>query len=624
MKRRQAAPPRTSWAERPVLLSQTSRPGAVRARLTRDALRDAWIILAVNMNAAIFFGMAPLTAGYGAAESLIFLGVQFAATTAGVGILLAATLWTRGPVSLRRARRTMLAKDLALAAGWGGSSILFLSPSAFETNILVLLLLTSVATISAAFSAWSPVALALARAALFTPAVVWLAIVAPPYWGLMVGLAGFAAAITQVVGQAIYSGHLLRADQAVALARARDALADRSASLEAALTEARESRADAMREAALREQFMRAVTHDLRQPVGALGLYLSEAARRAPELADALDPARSCVVSANTIIDSVAQVALIADGLPEPRLAPVALNPLFEKLEEETRALARHYRLGVRRAPTGLSVMADPDLLERALRNLLHNALQYAGTGDVLIGARRRGARVSVEVWDCGPGVPAAERAAIFDAFHQLPRDGRRGLGNVGLGLSIVRDFSAAMGGAASLCSREGKGSRFSILLPATAPSPVHEPADLRGFDILIVDDDLLAAQDLAAAVKALGAGARAVVDGRAIRALGSEGVAGSDALVLDCRLAPGFSGFDLLARLGAAAPPVVLVTSAADGALRAQAQAAGLTILEKPVSAPVLGAALREGLSQSGEAARPGRGDRLHPVADVETPENL
>ncbi|MEM8754215.1 MAG: HAMP domain-containing sensor histidine kinase, partial [Pseudomonadota bacterium] len=493
---REAASPR-----RPVFLSQTRRPEAVREMLIRDGLRDGWIVLAVNMNAAIFFGLAPLTAGYGAAEALIFLGAQIFATSAAIVILLAAMLRRGGEIGLGGARATTAATDLLLAAAWGGSALLFLSPEAFETNILILLLLTAFAVISAAFSARSPKTLGWGRCMLFGPAVLWLAAVEPPYWGLLIGLAVFAAAVSQVVGHAIYAQHLLQADQAIELAEARDKLAERSILLEGALAAARDGRAAAEREADLRERFMQAVTHDLRQPIGALGLYLKEASRRAPEAAEALDPARSCVVSAGAIIDSVSQVALIADGAPRPRIAPTPLAPLFERLEAETRALAAHHGVRLRRAPTSLAVAADAEMLARAVRNLVHNALQYAGGGAVLIGARRRGERVAIEVWDEGPGVPEGERAAIFEPFRRAAADGRRGLGNVGLGLSVVRSFAEAMGGEAALCSVEGRGARFSILLPAACEGPARRAA-FEG-EALAVDDDPAAAAALAKALRA-------------------------------------------------------------------------------------------------------------------------
>lgn len=571
---------------RPVSLSQTRRPASVRRYLVGQAARDGWVVVAVNFNAAIFLGLVPLTAGYGALDSLILLGVQ--STTS----IFAATILLFLSFDAERSRVTGMGTfraavwlsigEIAMMLGWGWPAARFLDAGSFETDMLVVLMLTVIGAISAALSGRLPTALAIGRVALFGPTLIWILWARPEGWLLLSALTVFAAGVTMAVGYATYIQHLAQASQSVRLSETRDALRD-------ALTETERARAQALREVAMRERFMHSVTHDLRQPVGALGFYLDDIARKAPEADEAVRAARSCVISANTVIDSVAQIALVADGLPPAVLAPVPLDPLLGRLVVETRALAAHHGLKLRRGRTTLWVLADADRLERTLRNLIHNAIQNTEAGGVLIGARRRGETVTIEVWDTGRGVPPEEREAIFEAFRQGPAARGRALGSVGLGLATVRDFTASMGGTVTLDSRVGAGSRFAVALPRAAPGASAEtgPGRLDGRRVLVVDDDPAYAARLVDALRGAGAIAEALTDAAEIRALPEAGFAlegpdRAEALVLDIHLGPGLDGVELHAALGAEAPPTLLVTAALDEATEARARTAGLRVMRK------------------------------------------
>lgn len=584
-------------ARRPIMLSQTRRPASVRRQLVSGSVRDGWIVVVINFNAAIFFGLVPLTAGYGAVESLIFLGVQTGASSVAVAILLILSMRPAGEretgARVRGQVRLLVIADTAIMVGWGGSALLFLAPDAFERNMLVILMLTTIGVITAALSSRLPESLLLGRAALFLPLIAYLMAGPLEHRELLAALASFAAATTLAVGYALHLQHLSQAALAVHLRETRDALGE-------ALTSAERSAELARRETDMRERFMRSVTHDLRQPVGALGLHLREVARHIPEgAAGPLHAAESCVISANTVIDSVAQLALIAEGLPPPKMRPTRLAPIFEALALEAGALARHFGLRMRMARTSLAVLADHDLLERALRNLLHNALQYTQSGGVLIGAQRRACgRVLIRIVDTGPGIAEAERAAIFKAFHQAPGMPNRALGNIGLGLAIVSDFASAMGAKVEFTSVVGAGSSFGLVLERADADDTAPPVDLGGASVLVLDDDPDAAAALAGDLRALGAAPVVIEEPEEMRSLTRASLCGYDALLLDCRLGPTLTAFDILARLAEDAPTAVLVSSLVDAEMQRRAAVLRLPLLMKPVARSLLGAAVSEKLA--------------------------
>lgn len=575
---------------RPISLTQTRRPASVRRYLVAQAARDGWVVVAVNFNAAIFLGLVPLTAGYGAVDSLILLGVQSAASIFAAAILLSMSFnrersRIEGVATNRAAFRLSLG-EVAMMLGWGAPAVRFLDSGGFEADMLVVMMLTVIGSISAALSSRLPGALVIGRLALFLPAIVWFAVVRPEGWALLTALTVFAGGVTMAVGYATYVQNLAQASQAVRLTETRDALRD-------AVVQVEQSRARAMREAAMRERFMHSVTHDLRQPIGALGFYLDDISRRAPDAQQALSAARSCVVSANGIIDSVAQLALVADSLPPPDLRPVALDPLFARLVAETKALARHHGLSLRHAPTSLHVTADADRLDRILRNLIHNAIQNTTAGGVLVGARPRGAEVALEVWDTGAGVPPEDRERIFEAFRQGRAQKGRALGSIGLGLGVVSDFAASMNGRVELKSVVGAGSRFSVILPRAPTGEAPERRDLAGRRVLIVDDDAAYAARIADALARAGAETRALSHEEDIRAFAETGAGDADALVLDVDLGPGLDGVEIHRSLGRRAPPTLLVSAADSPALSARAREAGLRLLPKRASDAALVLAL-------------------------------
>lgn len=227
-------------------------------------------------------------------------------------------------------------------------------------------------------------------------------------------------------------------------------------------------------------RFLAAAGHDLRQPVHALGMFTDILASRAEEgsvsARDALHVARrqqAVLDSLNRLLDGLLDVSRMDAHLLRIERRTVHLDALFDdiRLDFEPQAHARGLRLSV--APTRLALDTDPALLRRILDNLLRNALSYTPQGRVLLSARRRRGGVVIQVWDTGVGIAPELQEAVFTEFM-------RGAGapaapgsedGVGLGLAIVRRLAGLLHGEISLRSVPGKGSVFSLWVPAGIPA---------------------------------------------------------------------------------------------------------------------------------------------------------
>ncbi|MFY2608905.1 HAMP domain-containing sensor histidine kinase [Achromobacter ruhlandii] len=227
-------------------------------------------------------------------------------------------------------------------------------------------------------------------------------------------------------------------------------------------------------------RFLAAAGHDLRQPVHALGMFTDILASRAEEgsvsARDALHVARrqqAVLDSLNRLLDGLLDVSRMDAHLLRIERRTVHLDALFDdiRLDFEPQARARGLRLSV--AHTRLALDTDPALLRRILDNLLRNALSYTPQGRVLLSARRRRGGVVIQVWDTGVGIAPELQEAVFTEFM-------RGAGapaapgseeGLGLGLAIVRRLAGLLHGEISLRSVPGKGSVFSLWVPAGIPA---------------------------------------------------------------------------------------------------------------------------------------------------------
>ncbi|HSW07965.1 ATP-binding response regulator [Aquabacterium sp.] len=365
-------------------------------------------------------------------------------------------------------------------------------------------------------------------------------------------------------------------------------------------------------------RFLAAASHDLRQPVHALGLLAAQAeaelhGRRAAATASQL---QSMAQALDGLIEALLDVSRLDSGAVVPRPRALPLATLFDRLAPEFAVLADARGLQWRLRPTPLWVHSDEMQLERMLRNLLSNALNYSVQGGVLLAARQRGGQVCLSVWDTGPGIAPEHQARIFDEFVQLQNPGRDRRRGHGLGLSIVARLSRLLQHPVALRSRLGRGSCFSVTLPlavpltlSTDPPPVAALAPLlplQGRSVALVEDDEAVRNATVALLRAWGCvvWADAAVAPLLLR-LQAEGLR-PDRLISDWRLEEG-DGLRAIAALrgwAGAGVPALLISGETLPVPPDQLAAQQITAARKPLPASALRAWLSaEAVPRSAQA---------------------
>ncbi|CUA95229.1 PAS domain-containing hybrid sensor histidine kinase/response regulator [Pannonibacter indicus] len=247
-------------------------------------------------------------------------------------------------------------------------------------------------------------------------------------------------------------------------------------------------------------RFLAAAGHDILQPLNAARLYASVLVDRfrEGEAGDLVRNVEASLESVEDIISAILDISRLDTGALKPEYGTFRLDEIFRALQLEFDPVARERDLRLSFVPTSLTVRSDRRLLRRLLQNLVSNALKYTLTGRVLVGCRRHGSRVIIEVHDTGIGIPASKQKAIFMEFHRLD-DGIRTAKGLGLGLCIVERISRVLDHPVTLRSRMGKGSCFAVEVPSAAPVPVlpsvGEPvavtsSQLDGMLVLAIDNE--------------------------------------------------------------------------------------------------------------------------------------
>lgn len=354
-----------------------------------------------------------------------------------------------------------------------------------------------------------------------------------------------------------------------------------------------------------KSRFFASASHDLRQPLHALGLF-SEALKQrvnSSELGTLANQISSSISSLETLLNALLDVSRLDAGTIEVRKRHFPAGQLFEHIQQqyEGPAAAKGLKLKVRGSKWIL--YSDPVLLERILINLVSNALRYTEKGRVLVAGRRRGDTLLIQVWDTGIGIPQDALESIFEEFVQLnnpERDREKGLG---LGLAIVARSVSLLGLHISVRSRVGHGSVFSISVPLGSThqlSPAEAPAlpvaaSLQGRLAVLVDDEVSILRAMESLFKTWGVG---LVTGRsAAEALYhlSQINSAPDFLITDYSLPGNTDGIQVARqfREAYAELPVLVLTgdTAADTVQRIAE--AGLKIMHKPVRPARLRAAL-------------------------------
>ncbi len=400
-------------------------------------------------------------------------------------------------------------------------------------------------------------------------------------------------------------------DMAVALKSARDNLEER---ITAATVELAARTKDAERANQSKSRFLAVASHDLRQPLHALALFVAELRDKVRTDENRALVARidASVSAMEDLLDGLLDISRLDAGVVEPVLYDFPIDPMLERLRENFMARARERGLKLRVVSCRAWVHSDPVPLERILQNLLSNALRYTSKGGIVLGCRRRRKSLRIEVWDSGSGIPETQQKNIFQEFVQLDNSANERGKGLGLGLAIVERLAQLLHHRITLVSRVGAGSRFSVDVPRISPQPaalssrqaVEPPArdeDLSGTLIAVIDDQALVRAGMHGLLTAWGY--QVVVAGSADEAEAQfHNLRRPDALICDYRLPGEENGLQLVTRLretyATAATPCILISGDTAPLLGHQAKTAGCHLMHKPVRPATLRALLGELLS--------------------------
>lgn len=365
-----------------------------------------------------------------------------------------------------------------------------------------------------------------------------------------------------------------------------------------------------------KSHFLAAASHDLRQPLHALGLFVSrlgqsDAAKLEPKLVSHI---QSAVDSLQNLLDGILDISRLDEGKVVPQPAAFPLAPLLDGVVRDLSLLAEQGGLRIRVRPTRIWVHSDERIIERILLNLVGNALRYTRNGGVLLACRRRRGMARIEVWDTGEGIPDHAREKVFEEYVQLGNPERDQTKGVGLGLAICRRLSALLEAPLGVRSRSGRGSVFWVDLPfatdaaplwqATGNTPPQNPADqIRLFGtVLVVETDPLVRAGMEEAI--LNWGGRVLLAANREDALRCcrESPLLPNLAICNAHLPHGVSGIELGQELQRNFGPmgVLLISADVGEETLAAARRAGFPLLKEPVPPGRLRAALRQLLAVS------------------------
>ncbi len=374
-------------------------------------------------------------------------------------------------------------------------------------------------------------------------------------------------------------------------------------------------------------RFLAAAGHDMRQPIAAANLFV-EALKfttlngRQSELIERLGQSMSVF---SNMLDRLLDISKFDAGLIKPQITSSNLDELLVWLDQNFAQTALQKQLRFRLFyPTrrSLSVRTDIGLVQSVLMNLVSNAIKFTERGSILIGARQRGDKVLVQVWDTGIGIAEADLAHVFDEFYQVANQQRSRDAGLGLGLSICQRAMSVLGGAVTCRSRQGRGSVFQFSLPldggqttgglqpnGNAPNEIIEMTPLSGKHVVLVEDDALVADAMIGVLE--GMGSEVSCYHSAEDALRQADIEHADCYIVDYMLGGTYNGIqclNLLRQKRGGPINAVLMTGDTSSDFIRTAATLDWPVLHKPVNVSMLVSSL---CVQGGDARRSDESDQ-------------
>ncbi len=354
-------------------------------------------------------------------------------------------------------------------------------------------------------------------------------------------------------------------------------------------------------------QFLAAASHDILQPLNAARLYVTSLIERQGGREDAplVGNIDASLEAVEEIFGALLDMSRLDTGTMRPEFASFRIDELMRQIELEFAPLATARGLELKFVPCSLVVRSDRRLLRRLIQNLVSNAIKYTPSGRVLVGCRRRGENLRVDVYDTGIGVPETKLRDIFVEFHRLDQGAKIARG-LGLGLSIVERVARALGGAVDVVSMVGRGSRFSVLVPRSSAVPIAlpqrdapglDPGKLAGTTALCIDNEPAVLDGMETLLRGWGCEVIKAPDLNLALAAIAESPTMPNGLLVDYHLDEG-NGIDaivLLRRQYGADLPAILITADRSPAVREAARAQAIQVLNKPLKPAALRAMLAQ-----------------------------
>jgi len=374
-------------------------------------------------------------------------------------------------------------------------------------------------------------------------------------------------------------------------------VADRTAELTHVNQELARAQAAAEEANLGKTRFLAAAGHDILQPLNAARLYstaLSEKLGRSEtsEFARNID---SSLEAVEAILGMVLDISRLDTGALKPEVSVFRLDKLLTQIATDFTPLARKKALKLRVVPSSIVVKTDRNMLRRLIQNLVSNSIKYSRSGGMLLGVRRRGAFVELQVLDTGIGIPQHKLKLVFREFTRLD-EGMREAEGLGLGLSIVDRIARLLAFPLSVRSVQGKGTTFTLRIPVSnEPVPVAEtrsrrgPAralELTGLDVLCIDNDADILSGMETLLSGWGCNVTTLRNGAALRAFCANRSTAPDVIVADYHLIHE-NGIDMIGYTREhfkTEIPAILLTADRSKEVRQRAEEENITLLNKPL----------------------------------------
>ena len=344
-----------------------------------------------------------------------------------------------------------------------------------------------------------------------------------------------------------------------------------------------------------KSRFLAGASHDLRQPLHALNLFITQLRSEKDPVEKDRVIARidAAVTDMNELFNELLDMSRLDAGVLVPSISEFPVDQLLKRIERTFTAAAREKNLRLRVVSNSCWIRSDFILLERILLNLVSNAVRYTQAGGVVLGCRRRAGVLRIEVWDSGIGIPDDQQRDIFGEFRQLSSTKQDRRGGLGLGLAIVDRLCRLLDYPIELASAPGRGSRFAVSAPLAAPvtsteQPPQASVDrAMGKSIVVIDDDVLVLDGMRGALKGWGCSVVTASSEDTALAVLSKVDRTPDIIISDYRLSDGKTGFDVIERIrrifGTPIPAFLITGDTTPERLR-EARASGYYLLHKPV----------------------------------------